>query len=114
MDFFSFTNIFSLFFWSLQKYRLGNSQPQLEICSGNNKHEDCREMNNSEGPCSSREESIGTENEMTETYLLVKLYYSTSFRALGFGSGRLVQLALVLVLAKVHLGFKSLAYNAML
>ncbi|XLU93664.1 hypothetical protein S245_008016, partial [Arachis hypogaea] len=50
----------------LQKYRLGNSQPQLEICSGNNKHEDCREMNNSEGPCSSREESIGTENEMTE------------------------------------------------
>ncbi|QHN81665.1 uncharacterized protein DS421_20g688870 [Arachis hypogaea] len=67
MDFFSFTNIFSVFFWSLQKYRLGKSQPQLEICSGNNKHEDCREMNNSEGPCSSREETIGTQNEMTES-----------------------------------------------
>ncbi|XP_016190925.1 myb family transcription factor PHL8 isoform X2 [Arachis ipaensis] len=51
----------------LQKYRLGKSQPQLEICSGNNKHEDCREMKNSEGPCSSREESIGTQNEMTES-----------------------------------------------
>ncbi|RYR53026.1 hypothetical protein Ahy_A06g027872 [Arachis hypogaea] len=37
---------------------LGKSQPQLEICSSNNKYE---------GPCSSREESIGTQNEMTES-----------------------------------------------
>ncbi|KAL4356937.1 hypothetical protein AHAS_Ahas09G0136600 [Arachis hypogaea] len=49
------------------KCRLGKSQPQLKICSGNNKQEDCREMNNNEGPCSSREESIGTLNEMTES-----------------------------------------------
>ncbi|XLS52890.1 hypothetical protein HN51_013567, partial [Arachis hypogaea] len=27
----------------------------------------CRELKNSEGPCSSREESIGTQNEMTES-----------------------------------------------
>ncbi|XP_015956835.1 myb family transcription factor PHL8-like [Arachis duranensis] len=29
--------------------------------------ENCRELKNSEGPCSSREESIGTQNEMTES-----------------------------------------------
>ncbi|MED6121659.1 hypothetical protein PIB30_032200 [Stylosanthes scabra] len=51
----------------LQKYRLGKSQLQLEIFSDNNKHEDCREMKNIDDPCRSREASIGTQNEMTES-----------------------------------------------